>query len=132
MNALDRYIAAWIAADPERISDAVAKDCVVTECYGPVYYGRERVREWADKWFGDGGIIHRWDVTDRFEAEDRQVAQWVFECTWDGHRSSFEGATIARLFQGELVEIREYQTSAPLYEWTGTWLDETAEETAAN
>lgn len=32
-----------------------------------------------------------------------------------------EGATIAEVEEGRIVELREYETSAPLYDWTGTW-----------
>jgi len=53
---------------------------------------------------------------------DREVAQWTFECTWAGERSTFDGATIARVAEGLVVELREYRTTAALYDWQGTWL----------
>ena len=121
MSALTAYIDAWVANDADRIVDAVAEDCVITECYGPVYRGRTWVRRWATEWFAAGGAVHRCDVTDHFVAADREVAQRIFECTWDGRRSAFEGATIARITSGLIAELREYQTTAPLYDWQGTW-----------
>ena len=65
--------------------------------------------------------MHRWDISDLFAAGGREGAQWSFECTWEGNRSSFDGATVARVLDGLLVELREYQTTAPLYDWAGTW-----------
>lgn len=38
---LTRYIGAWAANDVEKIADSVAESCIITECYGPVYHGRE-------------------------------------------------------------------------------------------
>ncbi|WP_147472728.1 ester cyclase [Streptomyces triticirhizae] len=32
MSALTEYIDAWEAGDPARVADAVAEDCVITEC----------------------------------------------------------------------------------------------------
>lgn len=121
MTALTKYMAAWVDGDPERIAALVTEDCVVTECYGPVYRGRPRVQQWAEAWFSAGGIVHSWVCSDRFEHADREVAQWVFECTWDGGRGTFEGATIALTDGGLIAELREYETSAPLYDWAGTW-----------
>lgn len=121
MSALTRYIEAWAANDVEKIADSVAESCIITECYGPVYRGRERVREWATAWLKAGGIVHAWTITDHFEAGGRESAQWVFECTWDGTRSSFEGCTISSSADERITSLREYQTTAELYDWTGKW-----------
>lgn len=121
MSPLTDYIDAWVANDAARIATAVAEDCVITECYGPVYRGRDRVRRWAQAWFAAGGIVHRWEVNDHFVADDREVAQWTFECTWEGQRSTFDGATVARTTDGLILDLREYQTTAPLYDWHGIW-----------
>jgi ketosteroid isomerase-like protein len=123
VTALTTYVEAWIANDVDRITEAVTEDCVVIESYGPVYRGRDRVREWAQKWFAAGGVVHRWDVVDQFSADHREVAEWIFECTFAGDRSTFEGATIATVRDGLISELREYQTTASLYDWQGTWPD---------
>ena len=123
MMVLDRYIAAWLAADPEAIAACVTTDCVAIECYGPVYRGRDKIQRWAQTWFAAGGSVHRWDVSDAFAAGDRELAQWDFECTWHGDRATFQGCTIATIKDGRLHRLREYQTSAPLYEWEGHWLE---------
>lgn len=121
MSALTEYIEAWVANDADRIAAAVAEDCVITECYGPVYRGRAVVLRWAQAWLGAGGVVHRWEVVDHVAAGDREVAQWTFECTWDGVRTAFDGATVARISGGLVAELREYQTTAPLYDWDGAW-----------
>ena len=120
-SSLESYVAAWVAQDSELIASAVALDCVITECYGPVYRGRDTVRRWAGAWFGAGGTIHRWEITDLIVAGDREVAQWTFECTFGGVRSTFDGATVAHAADGLITNLREYQTTAELYDWDGTW-----------
>ena len=115
------YIAAWAANDAGRVAACVAPDGTVTECYGPVYRGRDRIREWADAWLGAGGVVHSWKVTDHFAAGDREAAQWVFDCTVGGVRSTIDGATICLNRSGLVGELREYATTSPLYEWTGSW-----------
>lgn len=122
MEPLRRYLTAWVANDPEQIAAAVAEDCIITESYGPVYRGRDRVREWALKWFAAGGVVHRWTITDYFSVGEREAAQWEFECTWQGSRGSFDGATLSSADGGLVTSLREYQTTAPLYDWTGTWM----------
>ena len=119
MTPLLKYIQAWTAHDVDRIAAAVSLDCVIAECYGPVYRGRDTVRAWAAAWFAAGGIVHRWTVTDHFVTEDREAAQWTFECTWGGERSTFDGATISRNAGGLITELRQYQTTAPLHDWNG-------------
>ena len=121
MSVLIDYIDAWVANDAESIAATVAENCVITECYGPVYRGRDWVLRWAQDWFTAGGIVHRWDITDHFITADREVAQWTFEYTWGGQRSTFDGSTIARIADGLVAELREYQTTAELYDWRGTW-----------
>lgn len=121
MSALTEYMNAWVAGSPTRIAERVAAGCVITECYGPVYRGRPRIQEWARTWFDAGGIVHSWTLTDHFSTPEREAAQWIFECTWKGERGTFEGATISRHVGGLISELREYETSAPLYDWDGTW-----------
>jgi hypothetical protein len=84
---------------------ALTDDCVITESYGPVYHSRRRVEHWMRAWFGVGGSVDRWTIT------------------WEGKPATFEGATIARLEGEKITYLREYATSAPLYDWTGTWRD---------
>jgi hypothetical protein len=121
MSVLTRYVEAWVANDVDKIAESVAESCVITECYGPVYHGRARVREWATAWFQAGGIVHAWTITDHLRADGRESAQWVFECTFGGTRSSFEGCTISSSADGLITSLREYQTTVELYDWTGSW-----------
>jgi len=99
------------------------EDCVVIECYGPVYHGRGRVEQWMHAWFGAGGTVDDWKIISQAAAGDTLTAEWIFSCTSEGKAATFEGATIARLDGEKIAYLREYATSAPLYDWTGTWRD---------
>ena len=61
------------------------------------------------------------DVTDRILAADCEVVQLTFERTWKGSRTAFNGATVARVRGGLILGLREYQTTAALSDWRGTW-----------
>ncbi|GAB2667805.1 hypothetical protein GCM10009743_50010 [Kribbella swartbergensis] len=91
------------------------------ESYGPVYRGRERVEQWMNAWFTAGGTVDRWEITTEASAGSMLVAEWHFECTWEGKPGAFDGATVARLEGGRVGYLREYATTAALYDWTGTW-----------
>lgn len=104
MSALLAYIDAWVANDPERIAACVTHDAVVTESHGPEYRGRDAIAAWA----------HGWTVTGHLVAGDREAAQWTFECTFAGHRTVFEGATIARVRGGLVADLREYAATDSL------------------
>jgi ketosteroid isomerase-like protein len=121
MSALTDYIDAWSSNDTERIVSTVTPDADVTESYGPVYRGQERIREWADTWFARGGRVRSWVVTSELAAGDTIVAEWRFDYRADGEDRSFEGLTIATVRDGRIAALREYATTADLYTWEGEW-----------
>lgn len=121
MNALLDYIDAWRRHDVDGVLDTLAADCMVIECYGPVYRGRDRVEQWMRAWFGAGGSVDSWEVTWHAASSGFLVAEWRFGCTWQGDSETFEGASVARLQGRKIAYLREYSTTAPLYDWTGVW-----------
>ena len=123
MNQLQVYIDAWRRHDAAAVLATLADDCTVIESHGPVYRGKERVAQWMDTWFSAGGSVDSWEITDEAATAEALVAEWHFECTWKGERGAFDGSTVARLQQGQITYLREYATTASLYDWTGTWRD---------
>lgn len=121
MSALTDYIDAWKSNDPERIVATVTADAVVAESYGPVYHGRDRIRQWADAWLGGGSRVRDWVVTNEFATGDTIVAEWRFDYRDHDDDRSFEGATIATVRDGKISALREYATTADLYPWEGEW-----------
>lgn len=123
MNQLRAYIDAWRRHDVAGVLATLSDECVVIECYGPVYHGRARVEQWMHAWFEGGGSVDDWKITSETAAGDTLVTEWIFSCTSHGEAATFEGATIARLDGDKIAYLREYATSAPLYEWEGVWRD---------
>lgn len=121
MTLLTSYIKAWASHDIEGVLATLADDCVVTESYGPVYRGRDRVGEWMRAWLAEGGIVRSWTVNRDLSHERVLVAEWTFSCIWHGSPATFDGVTIAIADGDRLQELREYATTAELYEWSGTW-----------
>lgn len=123
MDVLLAYIDAWRRHDVGAVLNTLAEDCLIIECYGPVYRGRCQVERWMRTWFGAGGTVDSWDVTWHAASQDLRIAEWRFGCTWRGDSESFDGATIARLCGPKIAYLREYATTAPLYDWPGAWRD---------
>ena len=122
-SQLHAYIDAWRHHDVPGVLATLTDDCVVIESYGPVYRGRARVEQWMHAWFDAGGVVDGWDLTSYSRAGEVLVAEWRFSCTWQGRSTSFDGATVATLRDDKIVHLREYVTTAPLYDWSGTWRD---------
>ena len=113
------YIEGWIAGNREQILSTLDSACVVIESYGPTYRGKEMVGRWIDSWFAPGNIVNRWEVTSLYTVDESCFLEWIFECTYEGSRSSFEGASLAQVRQGKIISLREYAMTAPRYEWGG-------------
>lgn len=122
-DLLHDYIDGWRRHDIPAVLSTLADDCVVIESYGPVYRGLERVEQWMTSWFAAGGRVHDWRITSSGSTGDLIVAEWEFTCTWQHEVSSFPGMTVARPQGGRIAYLREYATTAGLYDWTGIWRD---------
>jgi ketosteroid isomerase-like protein len=121
MQLIYAYFEGWREHDQAKILDTLDPDCVIVECYGPVYRGTARVAQWLNAWFGEGNRVDRWDITSLLVGNGGVAVEWRFACTWHGTRAEFEGASIARFKGDKIVYLREYQTTAPLYDWEGVW-----------
>ena len=121
MSLLDQYIVAWRAHDVSAILATLTPDCVVIESFGPIYRGHDRVALWVSTWLAEEGRVIDWTVRDLRSSCDGETAEWTFHYTWRGEEASFDGATIAKLRDGKLSYLREYATTASLYDWRGKW-----------
>ena len=113
------YIEGWLSGKREMILSTLDPECVVIESYGPTYRGKEMIGRWIDAWFAPGNTVNRWDITSFYATGEACFFEWIFECTYEGNRSGFEGASIARLTDGKISFLREYTITAPRYEWQG-------------
>ena len=121
MTLLERYIDGWRAHDVAAILATLAPDCVVIESFGPIYRGHDRVAQWVATWLAQNGRVIDWTVRNPRSSTDGETAEWTFRYSWRGEEKSFDGATIAKLCDGRLAHLREYATTAELYDWRGEW-----------
>jgi ketosteroid isomerase-like protein len=113
------YVEGWKDADAGRVLETLRPDCVVVESHGTTYRGKEQVERWIESWFAEGNMIDQWDVTSFIAAKNACAFEWVFSCTIEGVRHSFEGASLALLEAGTISLLREYRMTQPRYEWDG-------------
>lgn len=113
------YVEGWKETDREKILSTLDPACVIIESHGPTYRGKDMVGRWIDSWFAPGNIVNSWDITSCFVRDDICFFEWIFECTSEGTRGGFEGASIAHIHQGKIAFLREYAMITPRYEWKG-------------
>lgn len=121
MTLLEQYITGWRTHDTNAILATLTPDCVVTESFGPVYSGHSQVKRWVAAWLAENGSIIDWKIKDLQTIGNVETAEWTFHYTWRGEEKVFDGATIAKLHEGKISSLREYATTAPLYDWRGEW-----------
>jgi ketosteroid isomerase-like protein len=117
MTTLEHYIDGWRRHDLAAILATLTSDCVVIESFGPVYRGQDHVSQWVTTWLAEDGHIINWTIQTLHSMGNVEVAEWTFHYTWRGYKQSFDGATIARVQDGKITYLREYATTAALYDW---------------
>ncbi len=118
---LNQYVEGWISSRIEPMLNTLTNDCVITECYGPVYKGHDRVRQRMETWFAFGGRVLQWDILSCVGGKNSAALEWMFRCWWQECESSFDGASIVWFGDEKIKVLRECTTTAPLYEWQGEW-----------
>lgn len=114
-DAIRSYFDCWLRKDITPIDSLFADNIVYTECYGPVYTGIGQLRSWFHDWNTRGRVI-RWDIKRIIEHENTIVAEWYFECEYDGGTDDFDGVTIAVFDRhGKICELKEFQSKAEHY-----------------
>lgn len=116
-----RYVDGWREGDATKILDTVTEDCVVVESHGPTYHGKDQIARWVDTWFGAGGEVLVWEIRSLEVLDETGFFEWSFGCKWLGERYDFDGASVVRFRDEKIALLREYATTAPLYDWEGVW-----------
>jgi SnoaL-like domain len=113
------YVEGWKEGNRAKILGSLDPACVIIESDGLTYRGVEKIGRWIDTWLGDGNEVNRWDITSLYVTGEICFFEWVFECTFDGTRAGFEGASVVRFRNGKIVSLREYgMMDAPApHEW---------------
>ena len=65
--------------------------------------------------------MHSWEIHSLETDGEAGYFEWAFACSWQGEDYEFEGASVFRLGESGISYLREYTTTAPPYDWSGTW-----------
>ena len=114
-----QYFQSWLEQDLTLFLSTLSPNIKVLECYGPVYWGTEEVRQWFVAWHTkDGkGKVTRWEIFKILYDETQNIAavEWDFECIYAGNLGSFLGASLFHFDQTRIERIQEYKMEKEQY-----------------
>lgn len=89
-----------------------AEDGVYHDDFYGTFVGRARIAELINDWFHRDGRSYRWDMIDPVVQGDRLYVRYIFSWTSNlpeanDARTMFEGVSIMKLRDGEIVDYRE-------------------------
>lgn len=118
---VQQYVQGWKENNPALILSTLAPDCLIIESHGPTYRGIDHVKQWVDVWFSHGGIVNQWDITSFHFGDLTATFEWNFDCTVEGERYAFAGASVVHFNDERITSIREYRMTDPPYDWE--WIE---------
>ncbi len=110
-----KYFAAWIENDISAITEIFAPDIIYTECYGPEHHGMAQMLRWFKDWNQHGKVLE-WKIKRIIESNRALVAEWYFECEYEGNIDGFDGVTIADFNDDmKIFRLCEFQSKPKHY-----------------
>ena len=65
-----------------------------------------------DDWNCRGRVLV-WDIREIYQDGDHLIAEWYFQCVFDGVTDGFDGVSLIRFNPvGKIVSLREYQSKS--------------------
>lgn len=108
---IEAYLGSWISGDIGVMKEWFHEEIWYSECYGPVYLGKEECLKWFESWNKLGTVI-RWDISEYSECDDSSYVQWYFVCEYEGQIDGFDGVSFIR-FEDELIkEVKEFSSDS--------------------
>lgn len=106
------YFQSWISKDPEVIQTFFTDEIEYIECYGPVYRGREQCLRWFSDWNRKGSVF-KWDIKSLYQDQNTIIAEWYFECCFEGDTDGFDGVSIIEFdSNNKIASIKEFQSKS--------------------
>lgn len=107
-----RYFAMWLQNDGSALGDVFCEDATYSECYGPEYHGLAQIRRWFADW-NQRGKVQRWDIRQIVCTPQLAVAEWFFECNYDGETQAFNGVSLITFGAGgKISTLKEFESKA--------------------
>lgn len=107
-----RYFQAWLDGDIQPVRDTFSEDAIYSECYGPEYRGLSQILRWFEDWNQRGKVLE-WRIKRVITTGKTVVAEWYFQCVYDGVVSGFDGVTLADFDENDkIIKLCEFQSKA--------------------
>lgn len=106
------YITAWLHKDLSAFLALLSADISCTECFGASYQGKAECERWFSNWFKSSeNKVLSWKVHQSFFDEKQQTAfyTWTFECLYDDKISKFDGSSLVKFKDHQILEIQEFE-----------------------
>ncbi len=104
------YFRSWIEKDISVMEDLFAPHIEYSECYGPVYQGKEQCLRWFADWNAKGSVL-TWDIQRIELCGTTCFVEWFFRCDYDGV-GEFNGCSIIEFTKdGQIESVKEFQST---------------------
>ena len=114
-DMIRNYFQAWIDNDISVLDQIFSEDIVYSECYGPEYRGLQQIKRWFADWNKRGRVL-QWNIKQILRQGSVVVAEWYFQCEYEGVADGFDGVTIAELDDSAKIRsLKEFQSKAEHY-----------------
>jgi len=106
------YFNMWLKKDFSKIEEIFEDDIIYSESYGPEYHGLVQVGKWFADW-GRHATVLEWNVKEFISKGNKIVAEWYYECNFDGVIYGFDGVSIVEFNENEKIySIKEFKSKA--------------------
>ncbi|WLR43407.1 hypothetical protein LC087_04300 [Bacillus carboniphilus] len=101
----------WQTNNIDQVLHSLHEQCVVMECFGPIYNNKGQVHSWLTDWIENGDQIEYWGISSEFydSTLDVGIYEWEFKCRSKGGKYHFYGVSIVKYEENLIKEIKEYQ-----------------------
>ena len=104
------YFGMWLSKDISGIEGIFEENVLYSESYGPEYHGLDQVKKWFANWCIHATVLE-WNVKQFISQDKVTVAEWYFECNYDGVIYGFDGASIIEFNENEKIfSIKEFKS----------------------
>lgn len=111
-ETIREYFGCWLNKDINVLREVFSDDVIYSECYGPEYRGIEQILRWFQDW-NCKGTVTQWDIKKMYAIGKTVIAEWFFQCDYEGSVGGFNGVTIAEFDDNmKICNLKEFQSKA--------------------
>ena len=118
-SLIKQYVNGWEENNLEKILGCLSKDCLIIESHGPIYRGKDSVKNWFAYWLKGKGKVLKWNIKDIYFLKNQNIAffEWYFACVVEGKKHVLPGISIVKFKNSKISFIHEYRMTKNAYDW---------------